>query len=188
MLVPMHSGKMKLKGKCERKSTKCCVKVESHCFGGIRALKSIGEGNSKNLGTKLTSLWIWRAQLPPNTWLEVQNLVASTRHFKCSHSPFPQLQKPPTHQVLPKNKVGWDGEAKDKQRCCHHIEAIFHFENRGDQWLGSIWECQKSCMDQWCSTREEGSANQDKSPGQSSGMLGNIWCFAGWTQQGWERL
>lgn len=112
----------------------------------------------------------------------------STRHFKCSHSPFPQLQKPPTHQVLPKNKVGWDGEAKDKQRCCHHIEAIFHFENRGDQWLGSIWECQKSCMDQWCSTREEGSANQDKSPGQSSGMLGNIWCFAGWTQQGWERL
>lgn len=53
-----------------------------------------------------------------------------------------------THQVLSKNKVGWDGEAKGKQRCCHHMEPIFHFENRGDKWLGSIWEGQKSCMDQ----------------------------------------
>lgn len=33
-----------------------------------------------------------------------------------------------------------------------------------------------------------GSANQDRSPGQSSGMLGNGWCLAGWTRQGWERL
>lgn len=43
-------------------------------------------------------------------------------------------------------------------------------------------------MDQWCSTREEGSTEQDKSPGQSSGMLGNAWCLAGWTQQARERL
>lgn len=76
---------------------------------------------SKTRGAKVTSLWIWRAQLPLNTRLEAQDLVASM-----------QLQKPPIHQVLPKNKVGWDGEAKDKQGSCHHMQRIFHFENRGD--------------------------------------------------------
>lgn len=62
---------------------------------------------SKNLGEKvLEVLWILRAQLRPNTWLEVRNHVASMRHFKCSHSPFPQLQKAPTHQLLPKTRWG----------------------------------------------------------------------------------
>lgn len=41
---------------------------------------------SKTRGAKVTSLWIWRAQLPLNTRLEAQDLVASMQHFKCSHS------------------------------------------------------------------------------------------------------
>lgn len=57
-LVPMHLGKAKLKGKSERKCTKCFRKVENHWSGGIRMLKAIAEGNSKNLEAKVVSLWI----------------------------------------------------------------------------------------------------------------------------------
>lgn len=55
--------------------------------------------------------------------------------------------------------MGWGGLAlaKDKQGSCHRVELIFHFENRGDSLLGSIWESQKPCMDRLCSAREESS-------------------------------
>lgn len=38
--------------------------------------------------------------------------------------------------------MGWGGLtlAKDEQGSCHRVEPIFHFGNRGDSRLGSIWE------------------------------------------------
>ena len=38
------------------------------------------------------------------------------------------------------------------------MELLFHFENREESQLGSIWESQRSCTERLCSAREESSA------------------------------